>query len=245
MNYEVSRQPVIAWSAAQAARTLSTWRRLLSLAPPEEYQEDVFLFQQGDEPREVFIIASGIVKLTCDVSNGQKSLLTLRYPGDFVEVCTNDVHPRYPMTGTTVTRCEIHRLQIKQLSEAGQRNHEVNAFENHVLKRDLYNLCIANVELKTLNPIDLLEHALWDIARVQTGNRWPQQRLEFVLPLKNSEMAEWLGISESHYKQVRSELEQMGHLRRNGRRLLLLHGPSLSIQAAPRTEIRNLVIPRF
>lgn len=227
MNFQGSRHPVpsshpiTGWSAAQAARTLNTWRRLLPLSPLESYGEGVVLFEQGDEPREIFIIVSGIVKLTCDLPDGRKSLLMLRYPGDFVEECTNDLQLPYPVTGTTVTPCEIHRLNLRQMAEAEQRNPEVNAFEKYILKRDLYNLCLANVGLKTLNAVDLLEWALWDIARVQTRDR-PMSRTEFVLPLANSEMADWLGMSESHYKQTRSELEQTGRLRRTtGRRLVL------------------------
>jgi CRP-like cAMP-binding protein len=87
MNFQIPTHPVTEWTAAQAARTLSAWRRLLPLGPLKRSGKDVVLFEQGDQPRQLFIIASGIVKLTCDSSSGQRSLLMLRYPGEFAEGC--------------------------------------------------------------------------------------------------------------------------------------------------------------
>ncbi len=215
------------WSAAEAARTLNTWRRILPLDPPEACGADVVLIQQGEKPREVLILASGIVKLTHNLPNGRQCLLELRYPGDFVEHCANGLEALSPVTASTITPCNIYRLEIGRMADAAQRNPEVHAFEKHILKRDLYKAFIANLKLKTLSPIDRLEHALWEIARVRTQDR-RTPRTEFVLPLSNSEMADWIGISESHYKQTRSELERAGRLQRmEGKRLVLLRAPYL------------------
>jgi hypothetical protein len=43
---------------------------------------------------------------------------------------------------------------------------------------------------------------LWELAGVQ-GARGSAGQVRSTLPLHNIEMAEWLGISESHYKQMR------------------------------------------
>jgi CRP-like cAMP-binding protein len=222
MSFQPPRQSITEWNAAHATQTLNTWRRLLPLGPTRRYRENVVLFAQGDPPREVFLIVTGIVKLTCDLPNGQESLLMLRYPGQFAEECTYDLQLPYPVTGTTITPCELHRLDLARMLEAEQKNPEVNAFENFVLKRDLYKVCMINIELKTLDSMDLLERALWEIATVQAGGK-PKTPAEVALPLDNKEMAEWLGMSESHYKQTRTGLEEAGRLRRkDGKHLILL-----------------------
>lgn len=147
----------------------------------------------------------------------------LRYPGQFADQFAHELRQPYSVTATTLTRCEVHRIDVDHLLEAGRRNPEVSAFEKYMLKGDLYNVCLSNIAMKTLGSTDLLEHALWEIAIAQTrGKATPP--LEFILPLTNREMAEWLGMSESHYKQTRTALEAARRLRRtNGRRFVLLH----------------------
>jgi CRP-like cAMP-binding protein len=241
LTFPVSSPAQTEWSAAQAAQRLSTWRCLLHLGPPDRCGEHVTLFEQGDEPREIFVLATGIIKLTCNLPNGQRSLLMLRYPGDLVEGCTNRLELPYPVTGTTVTPCQIHRLSRTRIAEAERHNPEINAFEKYVLARDLYNQYLANVEIKTLNSIELLERRLWEIAMVQTGGRIAP-RMEFVLPLNNAEMAEWLGMSESHYKQTRCELERTGRLRRSeGKRFIFFPNSCYSVPSSrtPDTEIES------
>lgn len=208
------------WNEAQAAQELATWRRLLPLGPLQHYPERHAIFTQGDMPRDVFILARGIVKLTCDLPDGKRSLFALRYPGQILEECAFDLKLPYPVSAATVLPCEIHRLEAGRMIEAAQRNPEVNAFENLVLKRNLYNEGVALVEFKTLPRDDLLERFLWNLAAVQ-GARARDGQVRFILPLRNIEMAEWLGISESHYKQMRAALEEAGVLQRDGKRFVL------------------------
>lgn len=224
MNPQPLRSSLVQWSEAHAAQALSTWLRLLSLGAPQRYGENVVLFSQGDPARELFLLASGILKLTYVSPNGQESLLALRYRGQFAEQCAYDLKLPYPVTGTTIIPCEIHRFEVARMVEAEQRDPEVNAFERYILKRDLYNACVANIELKTLPPTDLLEHVLWEIAASQ-GVRQSTTFAEFVLPLDNNEMAECLGMSATQFKQTRTALEDAGRLRReHGKRFVLLRG---------------------
>lgn len=160
------------------------------------------------------------MKLTCDLPDGKQSLFALRYPGQILEECAYDLKLPYPVSGATVLPCDIHRLEVGRMIEAEQRNPEVNAFEKLVLKRDLYNEGVALVELKTLAPDEILERFLWELAAVQ-GAREGAGQARFTLPLHNIEMAEWLGISESHYKQMCTALEEAGVLQREGKLFVL------------------------
>jgi hypothetical protein len=62
MNPEGPRTALTEWSEAQAAQNLNAWRRLFALGPAQRYGDDVVLFSQGDAIRELFLLASGIVK---------------------------------------------------------------------------------------------------------------------------------------------------------------------------------------
>jgi len=46
-------------------------------------------------------------------------------------------------------------------------------------------------------------------------------QLRFTLPLHNLEMAEWLGVSESHYKQMCLALQEKGRLKKDGKSFIL------------------------
>ncbi len=220
MSPITSQNAITKWNEPQASQTLNTWKRLLILSPAEKYGGNITLFFQGDQVRELFILARGIVKLTCIFNDGQ-SYLTLRYPGQFIEECAYDLDMPSPASATTITPCDIHRIDITRIREAERRNAEVNAFEKCVLKRDLYNMGIARAELRQLAPAERLERLLWELATV-LGGRKMEGAVQFVLPLNNFEMAGLLGLSESHYKQIRGELELTGRLRRLGRRAVVL-----------------------
>ncbi len=221
MNPEAPRNPSMEWSEAQAAQTLNTWRRLLALGSPHNHRGRTLLFSQGEDIRELLLLARGIVKLTCILPNGRESMLTLRYPGQFVEECVYDLNLPSPVSATTIVPCEIHRVDIARMREAERRDPEVNAFAKYVLKRDLYNICRSNMELKSVRPAQRCERLLWELAAV-LGSIRSGNPVQFVLPLDNLEMAEMLGLSESHYKKIRSELEESGVLHRQGRRGVVL-----------------------
>ncbi len=223
MDLQPARNSVAQWNELRATQALNTWRRLLMLGPPQAYPEHVSLFSKGDEPRDVFLVARGIVKLACDLPDGKQSVLTLRYPGQFVEECAYDLHIAYPVSAFTITPCELYRLDVARMREAEKHDPEVNAFEREVLKRDLYNLAVSNVELKVVPPVERFERFLWELATVLRVRRSGAD-VRFVSPLDNREMAELLGLSESHYKQVRSELEATGRLRREEKRIFVLKG---------------------
>jgi CRP-like cAMP-binding protein len=114
-------------NATQGAQDLATWRRLLPLLPPQHYPERHTIFTQGDTPRNVFILARGIVKLTCDLPDGQQSLFARRYPGQILEGCAYGLKLPYPVSATAVIPCEIHSLCVDRMIEAEQGNPDVNA----------------------------------------------------------------------------------------------------------------------
>jgi Crp-like helix-turn-helix domain len=109
------------------------------------------------------------------------------------------------------------------VQEAEQRNAEMNAFQKYTLRQDLYNMCVANLQLKSLSPGERLDRLLCELAAV-LGARRAAGSVQFVLPLDNLEMAELLALSESHYKQIRTDLERAGRLRRKQRRVIILTG---------------------
>lgn len=209
------------WTPRQAAVALSKWRSLLNLGSAEEYAGHSVIFSRGDTPHEVFLLARGIAKLTLPLPSGEESLLTLRYPGQFVDYCSHDLGTAYPLSGITIVPSDIYKARIEQVRAARRRNPDLRIHEADLLRRDLYRLAAMRLRLKALSPVDRLERLLWDLASV-IGERDSTGEMRLVLPLDNCEMASLCGLSESHYKTIRRELERTGRVSHDGRHLCVL-----------------------
>lgn len=210
------------WTSARAVRALARWRELLTLGPAQKIAEDVVLFSQGDDTKSVYFVVRGIVKLVFSFADGSNKLLGLTYPGHLIGDWWLDVDMHSPFSAVTTVPCEVHRVDTPQMREAEKRDRRVADFHREMLERDLCNLSATHLEMKGLPPTEILERLLWELAGVLGGVE-SRGTARLVLPLTNSEMADLCGLSESHYKEVRRELEETGKLKHLARRLWVLH----------------------
>lgn len=107
------------------------------------------------------------------------------------------------------------------MREGTQADRDAQSFHRESLERDLCGLAATHLALKALAPTEVLERLLWELASV-LGGLTPQGAARLVLPFSNAEMADLCGLSESHYKEVRRELEETGRARHVARRLWTL-----------------------
>jgi CRP/FNR family transcriptional regulator len=212
----------IQWTSARAARTLAQWRGLLRWDSAEKYPHKSVLFSQGDEAKSAFLLARGVVKLAYSSPDGGQHLLGLRYPGDLIGDWWLDLKMHCPLSAITAVPCEIHRVDSTQIRERAVQDRNAQHFHTETLQRDLCRLAATHLALKGLPPTDILERLLWELASVLAGFA-PQGVARLVLPFSNAEMADLCGLSESHYKEVRRELELTGRVRHLARRLWVLH----------------------
>lgn len=212
----------IQWTSAHAARTLARWRELFPWDSAHKYSHKSVLFSQGDDAKSVFLLARGIVKLAYSSPEGGQHLLGLRYPGDLVGDWWLDLGMHCPFSAITAVPCELHRVDSAKLREGAIRDRNAQHFQIETLQRDLCSLAATHLALKALAPTDILERLLWELASV-LGGLASQGAARLVLPFSNAEMADLCGLSESHYKEVRRELEDAGRIRRLARRLWMLN----------------------
>ncbi len=212
----------IQWTSARASRTLARWRELFRWDTAQKYAHKSVLFAQEDEAKFAFLLARGIVKLVYSSPDGGQHLLSLRYPGDLIGDWWLDLRMHCPFSAITAVPCEIHRVDAAQIRERERRDRNAEHFHLETLQRDLCSLAATHLALKGLAPTDILERLLWELASVLGGLAY-RGPARLVLPFSNAEMADLCGLSESHYKEVRRELEETGRLRHVARRLWVLH----------------------
>lgn len=212
----------IQWTSARAARTLARWRELFRWDAAQKYPHKSVLFSQGDEAKSAFLLARGVVKLLYSSPDGGQHLLGLRYPGDLIGDWWLGLRMHCPFSAITAVPCEIHRIDSAQIRERARRDRNAEHFHIETLQRDLCSLAATHLALKGLAPTDILERLLWELASV-LGGLAAQGPARLVLPFSNAEMADLCGLSESHYKEVRRELQETGRVRHLARRLWVLH----------------------
>jgi CRP-like cAMP-binding protein len=205
---------------AQAARILARWKLLLPVGPAYRYARNSVIFSQGDSAQSVFLLSRGITKLVSASPDGEISILGLRYPGDLIGDWW-EMKSNLPISAIAIVPCEIHRVDIRQVRAGAERNSDVAEFHREALRRDLCNLAARHLELLRVSAAERLEGLLWDLAAVLGGSE-SAGALRLILPLSNQEMADLCGLSASHYKQVRHDLEATGRLRHCGRRIWVL-----------------------
>lgn len=220
-NRCVAGDSALGWTPGQAAHAIAVWRTALTLGAPGKYARRSVIFSQGDMPREMFLVARGAARLSFSEPDGREILVALRYPGQFVDLGPRGIARAYPLSATALVTSEIYGIDVAAIRQAQQRNCDLGIQDTDLLRSDLDNLVAGFVRLKLLSPVDRLEQLLRDLAAVLRGQD-SSRRARVVLPLDNIEMASLCGLSESHYKAVRHELEKSGRVRREGRNAWVL-----------------------
>jgi len=212
----------VQWTSARAARTLARWRDLFRWDSAQKYPHKSVLFSQGDEAKSTFLLARGIFKLAYSSPEGGQNLLGLRYPGDLIGDWWLDLRMPCPFSAITAVPCELHRIDSAQVRDRALRDRSALHFRVERLQRDLCFLAATHLAFKGLPPTDILERLLWELTAA-LGGLASQGTARLVMPFSNAEMADLCGLSESHYKEVRRELEETGRVKHVERRRWVLH----------------------
>jgi CRP-like cAMP-binding protein len=199
------------WTLAGAAELVRAWKRLLLLDPPSEYTDGSELFAQGSIAREVFLLKSGVVKLTSTQADGGNTILGLRYPGKWVEQCAWVLEVPYPVSATTLTRCEIYRFDARRFRN--RLDNSVEAFGLLVREQahDYYDQAEALMRLKTLNARQRVEYFLAEfVPPTSFVDKRNPGRIR--IPLKDHEIAALIGVSKQHFSILKRQMIEAGEI---------------------------------
>jgi hypothetical protein len=172
------------------------WKAALGLGEPLRFARRAELLEHNDE--SVLLIVSGLVKLTCDQLDGQGIAICLRGPGSVV--WSEPKAYRITLSCTALTECLAYRTEKQRVL------HELE--KGGVFSRTAFRACeelteallLAAVESRSLTArkrLDLLtaqlsSHGILSASADAAGPR-----------LRESEIAELLGISRSFLSRIR------------------------------------------
>src|SRR5712672_1345121 len=100
------------------------WKNAFGSLPKLGYPVHVQLFTQGEVAECVYLISSGIVKLSCVEASGKEVIVGLRCSGWLLGATQIILNEVYPVTAATLSECQLVTISrpefVKALSTQAQ-----------------------------------------------------------------------------------------------------------------------------
>ena len=177
------------------------------------YKEDQIVYAQGDPADSVFYVHTGKVKVTVVSKLGKEVIVAIRGPDEF---CGEGAITRTPLrlaTTTTMSACEIIRLEPEAIVRILHENQEfADYFLDHLLTRtarveaDLVDQLFNSIEMRLARALLLLANYGNDLG------------LEPVAVKVNQEtLAEIIGATRSRVNFFMNKFRKLGLIKYNGK----------------------------
>lgn len=186
-------------------------RRIAAICRRYTEPADRMLFFEGDPGRDVFILASGTVRLFKSTHDGREVVMKLIHPGEiFAEVILFE-EDTYPVSAVTLGPSEIITIPrqkfIQLLDDAGMRD----AFIAGMLKKMRY----LTQRIMYLNAYDV-EERFFSFIRDNFG-----EHESYTIPLSRKEIASAIGTIPETFSRLVTRLKKRGILTWDGNTLEL------------------------
>jgi CRP/FNR family cyclic AMP-dependent transcriptional regulator len=177
-----------------------------------KYKQNQILYAQGDPADSVFYVHTGKVKVTVISKLGKEAIVAIRGPDEFCGEGAMAGTPLRLATATTMSTCEIIRLETKTLVRLIHENQELaDYFLTHLLTRtarveaDLVDQLFNSSEMRLARALLLLANYGNDLS------------LEPIPVKVNQEtLAEIIGATRSRVNFFMNKFRKLGLIKYNG-----------------------------
>jgi CRP-like cAMP-binding protein len=195
-----------AWPNGSLLGRLSPANReaLLTLGAPIEYKSPKLLIREGSHDDTVYILLSGVTKVTGRAENGRESLLAIRASGEIIgELAAVDGQPR-SATVTTCGRAGVASIKSSEFQAFLRRNPDTNMAVNREIAQKLRDATRHRIDVGC-NPVKLrIAHVLDELA---TRYGKPDgQEIVIDVALTQHEIGQLVGAADT---TVQKELRRM------------------------------------
>lgn len=178
----------------------------------KKYAKNDMLFSEGKQGSTVYILASGLVRLSKMSQDGTESVVRLIQPGAmFAEVILFE-SPNYPVTAVALTPSElacIHRADLRrQLSDQDFRDHFIA-----MLFRKQRQLTQRLQELTTMNT----QERFFLFIRSHYG-----AKSTMTIQISKKEIAAAMGVTPECFSRLIKQLKDDGSIEWDGKELRIL-----------------------
>lgn len=190
-----------------------------SLKSSSAYPEGAVLFMEKQDPRGVFLLCEGEVKLTISSSEGKTLILRIAKPGEILGLVSTLSGKPYEVTAETLRPCHVVYIRRADFMRLVAQHPEFLQDVVRQLSANYQNACeqLRTVGLSSSAPEKLARMLLeWSAGAQNSG-----QGTEIKMPLTHEEIAELIGSSRETVTRTLSEFKS--------RHLLTLKGSTLLI----------------
>jgi CRP-like cAMP-binding protein len=188
--------------------------------PTLNYPASIDVFRQGQSAECVYLIGSGIVKLSCVDINGKEIIAGLRCRGWLLGATQIVLAQAHGLTATTLTCCQVATIPRAEFLKALGTQSRLSTYLHELHAKEVHDHLERLVELASRSSEFRLAKLLYDLAFVLQSLQ-SEDRENFKVPLKQWELAQFLTITPEHTSRVLRRMEQEGLVTHKGKSLLI------------------------
>jgi CRP/FNR family transcriptional regulator, cyclic AMP receptor protein len=190
-----------------------------AISSPATYPKDAILFVEGQEPRGVFVLCNGRVKLSTTSADGKSILVRIAEPGELVGLAGTLSGKAYELTAEVLEPLQASFVPREAFLQF-LREHGVAAVRVAEILSKIYHATLLEVRYLgfSSSTAEKLARFLLDLPATPVQNNG---HLRATLTLTHREIGEMIGASRETVTRL------FAHFKREG--LIEVHGSSLLI----------------
>jgi len=177
------------------------------------------LFVEGQAPRGVFVLCSGVVKLSKTSKEGKVLILKQAEAGEVLGLSAAIPGTNYEMTAETASPCQLDFIGRQDLMNLLQSESEVGVHVALWLSREFQSA------YRDIHELVLARSSSWKLARLLLAcappGRRPSEELHLPSAMTHEEMAQRIGSSRETVTRVLSALKKKKLIRLEGATLVI------------------------
>jgi CRP-like cAMP-binding protein len=178
----------------------------------------------------MYRVESGCVRLQVNGVDGERQIVSFLFKGELFGYAVGHRRIAAEAVTETVVRC----WSISSILALGSRHPEVAIELVKVGDQHFGNIA---QHLQRVTRLTATDRVRWFFSGLVNCNGLRRHEGHLDLPMSRRDIADFLGLSAETLSRSINELETDGFLRREGRRTVLLHGPSLQLKVKSLGEL--------
>ncbi|KAA2313171.1 Crp/Fnr family transcriptional regulator [Pseudooceanicola sediminis] len=184
------------------------------------YQAGQEIYQGGDTNKELFVVKRGWLISYADMPDGRRQIVKIHHPGDivgFTDIALKDV---------STSLCAVENVVLcpfakQAMDEVFRTSPRLTALLMSLALRDQVVLIDLLRAMGRMSALERIGYMLLDlIARLRITSSELTDR--FRLPLNQTQIAQYLGLTNVYISKTFSRMEVEGYIRRDGLHIQIL-----------------------
>jgi CRP-like cAMP-binding protein len=176
---------------------------------PHTYPKGVELYRQGSHVWDVFVISSGVVKMSWEGLDGQESIVTLAFPGAWVGAAAVIARRPSPVSAVTCTSTVANRIHADAFLRLVNEVPRLSAVIHDAHARDL---CRIIDWLGLRSSLTAAQRLQWVVRQfIIAGHSHAYKGgVRLQIPLRRWELAKLIAVTPEHLSRLVKQMQSDG-----------------------------------